>query len=128
MLACFLLALLPWACFYRKFCFDTGRTSATIPPMPERECTERPPDRPIMELASAARWLTTKAPFSVNCLTLALAAKPIARWLGYHAYIRIGVKIEDSGQFASHAWLLHQQHPITGGRADQSYKAIWQSK
>jgi len=82
------------------------RAGAALPPK-ER----RPWDRIVWAVSAAGRW----SPVGTTCLASALAGQALLDRHGHSVRLRIGVKRDESGAFAAHAWLEHEGQVILGG-------------
>jgi hypothetical protein len=52
-----------------------------------------------------------------TCLTQALALQVLLGRRGYASEIRVGVRRDEEGQFAAHAWLVGADRVLIGGDA-----------
>jgi Transglutaminase-like superfamily len=71
-------------------------------------------DRIIWAVAAAGK----RAPIGTTCLASALAGQALLDRHGYSTLLRIGVKRNETGAFAAHAWLEHEGKVIVGGSTD----------
>lgn len=81
-----------------------------LPSQPDKDSDVLYVERVAYVIPRVAAYL----PWRSDCLVQALAAR---RWLkrkGIPSTLRIGVKRE-SGNFSSHAWLVHGDRIVTGG-------------
>jgi hypothetical protein len=72
--------------------------------------------RVARSIARASRLL----PWTPSCLDQALAAQVLLRRAGTPGTVVIGVRRDDSGA-ETHAWVLGQAGPLTGGPAGEDY-------
>jgi hypothetical protein len=82
--------------------------------------------RPLARVVWAVAAASKRAPFGTTCLASALAGQALLDRHGYNANLRIGVKRDETGAFAAHAWLEHEGKVIAGGSTDtiESYTTM----
>src|SRR5437763_1079496 len=71
--------------------------------------------RPLERIIWAVVAVGKRAPLGTTCLASALTGQALMDRHGYSARLRIGVKRDQTGAFAAHAWLEHDGHVILGG-------------
>jgi hypothetical protein len=69
------------------------------------------------QVASVVRAVTRASALvpRATCLTQALAAEALLGRYGWHAEVRIGVRLADGSGLIAHAWVEREGKPILGG-------------
>ncbi len=78
------------------------------------------------QVAWAITAVASRVPWRSDCLVQAMAAR---RWLSSHglpSQLRLGVGRNEHGAMSAHAWLLHENTPVTGGtfEADERFAKL----
>jgi hypothetical protein len=68
--------------------------------------------------------VSRNVPWTSKCLDQAIAAKLMLRRRGIPATVYFGVKNDEHGQLAAHAWSRSGRVYITGGRSRKQYTTI----
>ena len=78
--------------------------------------------KPSKEVTDRCAWALTRGSRIVpgaSCLTQALAGQWILHRLGFASQVVIGVRPEDGGSLAAHAWLLAAGRTVVGGDQEE---------
>lgn len=59
-----------------------------------------------------------------TCLTQALATDFLLSRMGYHSILHIGVRLQEDGGFAAHAWVEYDGVILIGGQVQQRFTPL----
>lgn len=89
--------------------------SATIGESMVESTCDVPADAYMRQVAFAVDWVCGRVPWQSMCMVRALTAKKLLNRKGYPCTLYMGVKKDDNGDMAAHAWLRCGRNYITGG-------------
>jgi hypothetical protein len=72
----------------------------------------------------AVRSAARNTPWNSNCLAQAIAAKQMLQHRGINSTLYLGVKKDDTGHLAAHAWVRCGEFWLTGGRGELEYTVV----
>jgi hypothetical protein len=92
-------------------------TPRPVPAAPERA-------RRIRHIGAMVHRASERVPWTSNCLDQALTAKVLLARRGLPATVYFGVKNDEHGKLAAHAWLQSGTIYVTGGKTHDEFSLI----
>jgi len=80
--------------------------------------------RQVCRIRAMVLAVSQSVPWTSKCLDQAIAARIMLRCRRIPATVYFGVKNDEQGQLAAHAWLRSGSVYVTGGRVRQEYTII----
>lgn len=81
----------------------------------------RGPDQATLDrVVWSVRTTSQHLPWTITCLTRAMAAQVLLGQLGEPTQLRLGVAKDEQGQLQAHAWLEKDGNIVIGGEGDMS--------
>lgn len=96
-----------------------GKRGSGRPSRPNRARAQR-----IRRIGRMVDRASRHVPWTSKCLDQALAAKVLLARRGIQATVYFGVKNDEHGELAAHAWLRSGAIYVTGGRQHAGYSVI----
>jgi hypothetical protein len=75
-------------------------------------------------VSRAVRSAARNTPWNSNCLAQAIAAKRMLQHRSINSTLYLGVKKDDAGNLAAHAWVRCGEFWLTGGRGELEYTVV----
>lgn len=91
-------------------CIGYRRVAGLLPLAPDRHIPRSLELRLVRAIRIASRWIPR-----ASCLTQAVALQALLGWRGYASEIRVGVRRDEDGAFAAHAWVVGSERVLIGG-------------